>query len=413
MRNRVLEEKKKVIVVSLVTALCLLGDSMLYVVLPVYWYYVGLLSLWEVGLILSINRLVRLPLNPFIGWLYTKITLRTGLIIAVLLATITTIGYGFADGLWLWLLLRCVWGFTWSLLRLGGFFTVISYANDQNRGYLMGLYNGLYRLGSLFGMLIGGILSSIIGLKYVCILFGLFSLLGLPLILMTVDHTLVTEKTNKSAIELKQLPWLHPHIVKVIFSGFIIALLIQGVFTSTLSFMIGYHFSDTISLFGFMIGVAALSGILQAARWAWEPFLAAKIGSLSDGPKGRVPYFIASLIISAIGYACISWSMPIYIWFILVLIIMLSATALTTLMDALTADVAKTTNAISLMTAYSIALDFGAALGPFLAYLFLNLDNGVMYTYMGGAILFFIVAMIWYIPQKKLENNWSKHSLQQ
>ena len=63
--------KAYVIVVSLITAACLFGDSMLYIVLPVHYQDAGLSSLWEVGIILSMNRLIRLPLNPLVGRLYT------------------------------------------------------------------------------------------------------------------------------------------------------------------------------------------------------------------------------------------------------------------------------------------------------------------------------------------------------
>ncbi len=51
---------RRVIVLSLITAACLIGDSMLYIVLPVHFAEAGLGSLWEVGIILSANRLVRL-----------------------------------------------------------------------------------------------------------------------------------------------------------------------------------------------------------------------------------------------------------------------------------------------------------------------------------------------------------------
>ena len=51
---------RQVIVISLITAACLIGDSMLYIVLPICFAQAGLSSLWEVGIILSVNRLVRL-----------------------------------------------------------------------------------------------------------------------------------------------------------------------------------------------------------------------------------------------------------------------------------------------------------------------------------------------------------------
>lgn len=70
---------RQVIVISLITAACLIGDSMLYIVLPICFAQAGLSSLWEVGIILSVNRLVRLPLNPMVGWLYRHISDRTGI----------------------------------------------------------------------------------------------------------------------------------------------------------------------------------------------------------------------------------------------------------------------------------------------------------------------------------------------
>lgn len=395
------QEKKKVVVVSLVTALCLLGDSMLYVVLPIYWREAGLLSLWEVGLLLSVNRLVRLPLNPFIGWLYTKISLRTGLVIAVCFAALTTAGYGWVQGLWLWVLLRCLWGFSWSLLRLGGFFTVISYADEQHRGYLMGLYNGLYRLGSLFGMILGGLLASLFGLTWVASLFGFCSLLGLFLVFWSVDAELVSKGNSKAhdqsgkTEEREPINWFKPDIVKVIGSGFLLTLLINGIFASTLSYLLHYHFTEQVSLFGLVIGVATLSGFLQGARWGWEPFLAAFIGRISDGPRGRLPYFLGALALSAIGYASLPWSMSIYPLLLFLLLTMLSATALTTLMDALTADVAKTTNTIALMTVYTVALDLGAAIGPLIAYLLFLVKHGLVYTYLLSAGLFLLIALLW------------------
>jgi len=49
---------RPIVVIALLTAVCLIGDSMLYVVLPTHWKEVGLFSLWEVGILLSVNRLV-------------------------------------------------------------------------------------------------------------------------------------------------------------------------------------------------------------------------------------------------------------------------------------------------------------------------------------------------------------------
>lgn len=50
-----------IVTIALVTAFCLLGDSMLYIALPIYWEEAGLDALWQVGILLAINRFVRLP----------------------------------------------------------------------------------------------------------------------------------------------------------------------------------------------------------------------------------------------------------------------------------------------------------------------------------------------------------------
>nr|WP_307554137.1 MULTISPECIES: hypothetical protein [unclassified Paenibacillus] len=117
---------------------------MLYVVLPIHWYDVGLTSLIEVGILLSVNRFVRLPLGPLIGWLYKKNSIRNGVFLAVFLAGMTTLLYGWVDGFYSWLILRCIWGVAWSLLRLGSYFMILELSDDLNRGYFMGTYNGLY-----------------------------------------------------------------------------------------------------------------------------------------------------------------------------------------------------------------------------------------------------------------------------
>ncbi len=71
---------------AVVSALCLTGDTMLYIALPLFWQECGLTALWQVGVLLAVNRLVRLPLNPLVRLLYTRIDQRTGMALAVVLA---------------------------------------------------------------------------------------------------------------------------------------------------------------------------------------------------------------------------------------------------------------------------------------------------------------------------------------
>lgn len=92
---------------AVVSAFCLTGDTMLYIALPLFWQECGLTALWQVGVLLAVNRLVRLPLNPLVRLLYTRIDQRTGMALAVVLAASTTLLYGVAQSFALWPLLLC------------------------------------------------------------------------------------------------------------------------------------------------------------------------------------------------------------------------------------------------------------------------------------------------------------------
>ena len=397
-----------IIVVAIVTALSLLGDSMLYIVLPLYWEEAGLDSIWQVGILLSINRFVRLPFNPLAGWVYKRISLRAGLIMAVILGGLTTLGYGLLEGFIAWVILRGLWGIAWSLFRIGGLSAVAFFADERHRGQSMGLYNGVYRLGSLGGMLFGGILVPFIGLSTVSIIFGVLTLLGIPLIMYFL-------KTKEKPHKAEKVPALNKAILSqstftyklsIIITGFFIAMLYQGVFTSTISLVIENVHGQSISIFGTVLSATLLSGIILSARWVWEPSLGKLFGHWSDGQRGRIPIFVISLIFASFTFGFISNNLTISVWVIITFLVMIGATSITTVMDAIALDTAKASNVVSFLTIYSIAQDVGAALGPFISFMIIELKLGFTYLYWGGSGLFISLAVLWsmiHLSEKKIK----------
>lgn len=391
--------------IAIVTALSMTGDSMLYIVLPIYWKSAGLDSIWQVGILLAANRLIRLPLNPFVGWYYQRASLRKGLVAAVVLSSVTTCGYGLAKGFIAWLILRCAWGCAWSLLRIGGLSAVTRFSEDSRLGKTMGTYNGLYRLGSLMGMLIGGALVPIGGIQAVSLALGLISLIGLPLIFHSIPKKDIGQwKTENRSFRFQEFPvgLFSRNIIIVIGSGFFISMLFQGLFVSSLSAAILFHYGNDVHLLGTVVSASALSGFIQAARWTWEPFLASLFGAWSDGTHGRMPLYITSLCVAAVIFGVLTLPSPVWYWIVFIIIVMLSATALTTLTDALASDVSKSKpdHMIVFLTIYSIAVDLGAALGPLIAYLLISVNDGFQYMYLGGSGLFFAIAALWYFERK-------------
>jgi len=146
------------------------------------------------------------------------------------------------------------------------------------------------------------------------------------------------------------------------------ALIYQGIVTSTLSYLIEIHNGSVVLIFGCLIGASSLAGILQAIRWGFEPFLAPLFGSLTDGKAGRYPLLLVSTLLASILFALVSFDLPLWLWIGVLLLLQATATSLTTIADALAADTASNGAKIKIMTTYSLLIDFGAALGPILAY---------------------------------------------
>ena len=400
MSGKINKNQKALIVISLLTAACLLGDSMLYIVLPTHWQEAGLTSLWEVGILLSVNRFVRLPLNPIISWLYGRLSSRNGILLAGLLAVCTTISYGFIQGFTIWLIMRCIWGIAWTLLRLGAYFTILQISDETNRGYFMGTYNGLYRLGSLGGMLLGGLFGDLYGIAVPAVIFGTISLLALPFVreLSTTAFKLENEQKNDFAGIIK-----NSDVLWTLLTGLFVALVYQGVLMSSLSYLIQNH--DLLSIFGLQlsIGGASAAGILQALRWSWEPYLAPWIGRVSDGKNGRIKILQYTLLLAAFLFLLLPGTMPAAIWLTLILLILVTATVLTTIVDTVACDVAFCFPAKTFMSMYSLAIDVGAALGPILSYTISSFYGPYLIYYL-VAVGLLLISTKWVIRPLKVSN---------
>lgn len=390
-------QSKPIIVISLITAACLVGDSMLYVVLPTHWQEMGLTSLWQIGAILSINRLIRLPLNPLVSHLYKRISARSGILFAVFLSVLTTAGYGLVSDFVIFLLLRCLWGLAWTFLRLGAYFTILDYSTDANRGRSMGLYNGLYRLGSLVGMLAGGILADLFQVELTALFFACISLACIPAVFIYISRSAKGMVEDAAKSEKDFSLWQHLDTLPILLVGMAVAMIYQGMFTSTLSYIIEVHNSPATSIGGLLIGAASLGGILQAIRWGWEPWLAPWFGSLTDGAGGRYRLLVLSTAAAALLFALLPMEMALPLWLILLLLLQLTATSLTTITDALAADAATRSARVKLMTLYSLLIDLGSAIGPMLAYL-LN-EYTASYASCWVAALFLLLITLAYAPR--------------
>jgi MFS family permease len=145
-----------VAVVGGCVGLAIMGDSLMYSILPLAAPSLGI-PLPLVGVLLSVNRLVRLFSNAGASRVFEQFGPRWPFVGSLALGAIATLLYGIATGFILFLVARMLWGISWSGLRHGGYQAVWT-GEPSQKGRLTGLLWGLVRLGSAIGVLVGGVL---------------------------------------------------------------------------------------------------------------------------------------------------------------------------------------------------------------------------------------------------------------
>jgi MFS family permease len=388
--------RKPIILMALITAVSLFGDSMLYIALPLHWKEVGLTSLVEVGILLSANRFIRLPLNPLISWLYTKMSIRFGLTIAVIIAGTTTVLYGWAQGFVFWFILRCIWGLAWSIIRLGAYLMILESSTNENRGHFMGTFNGLSRIGNLVGMLAGGFFIEWFGIRDVTAVFGVLAFMVLPVVFQipnSKNRTVSESSKLTRSFLIKQ-----PMLMWMLLTVFLVMLSLEGMITATLSHLIDVRQSK-MSLYGVIMSAAALAGILQASRLVISVFLSPWVGKRSDGKWGRRPFLTIALLLASVFVSIVQFDLPLVIWLLNLLALLLTSSILFVVMDAFTSDIVTAKMKAATITLYVIVSDIGAAFGPVLGYLS-ERSLGLSTTYWISAAVLFLLSVRWTFSAK-------------
>ena len=128
---------RPVLLVSAATAASLLGDQVLYSVLPVYYAELGLVPL-QVGILLSANRWIRLATNYLAHVLTERLgSHRTLFVGAFALGSLTTAAYTVTGVFLVLLTARVAWGLAWSFIRHLGVLHIMSDTPVGSEGRIM------------------------------------------------------------------------------------------------------------------------------------------------------------------------------------------------------------------------------------------------------------------------------------
>jgi len=384
---------KRVLSTATVAALTLLGDSLLYVVLPLEAAALGLSGL-QVGVLLSANRFVRLFTNSGASWLMRRFPPGPPFAAATVLAALTTAAYTLTPAFLPFVIARFLWGLVFSTVRLGCFVTVLAVAGDSSRGRLMGLYRSISRCGSLTAVLAGGYLYDAYGYHAAMLAMATGTLLALPLALWggpVAERAVLApalppgraQRTPKQGLRRGLLAdWFgSARLLAVNWCAFSLSFVARGVVTATLSLFLARAFGDR---FG-SLGVATVASWLIGVRWLTEIGLATPLGALSDR-IGRARSAAGWTLAATAAILALALAPTIGVAVLAAVLLFIAASGLGSTLDAAAGDLAPPERRAQVMSAYADWSDIGAALGPLLALTFAD-SLGLRPVYALGAIL--------------------------
>lgn len=345
-----------------VLGLAWMGDSLIYVVLPLNAVAFGI-ELPLVGLVLSLNRIVRILGYGWIGALSRRFGGRLLMALAAFGAALSTIAYGLAQGVAVLIAARFVWGLAYGVLNVLS--TVYALGRSGNSGWLVGLSRAISTLGPAVALSAGAAAATVIGPQWAFIFLGLLGLLAVPLALALPD--LGDVAAEETPIPNKR--WV-PSSLNLLF--FAIMLAVDGIFPMTLALLLSQWFST---------GSAMLTAGLMLACLRVATVVGSLIGGKFVDRVGAQP----ALILSVMGIIFALFCVAAGHLYIAAAIITLARSTVGTTGAVLVGGQTGGTK-VERMAALSTWADCGLAAGP--------LIGGSLFTTLGVPMLYALLGII-------------------
>lgn len=347
---------------SLIMSMALMGDALLYAVLPAYAEEFGLTLPW-VGVMLSANRFVRVFAYGALARLTQRIGIRRMCIVAALAATVSTALYGFGQGPAIMLIARIVWGLTYGILVL----VTLSYAVEYRAmaGTRVGVGQAIQRIGPIMALFGGAWMVGEIGPQ------SAFAILAIPTAFSVILAFSLPKAAGAEPKRSKPASLSRPKPIDVLF--FLQGYGVDGVFavSITLIFAREAPLADAV----------ASGGALLAMRHFGEAISAPLFGWVADRHGARRVFFVAA-ILTMLGFVLVAIGATVAG----ALVMLLFRGALASLGPAvITQALAAEDEAIGPLARMQAWRDFGAACGP--------LATGFLLTVLSAEIQHAVMAL--------------------
>jgi MFS family permease len=374
------------LIIPLGLAICLscFGDLTLYASLVTRLDVVGL-TLVQLGIILSIHRLIRIPGNPLAGLLLDRFGRRRPLFIAgMVLAVVSSAAYGLVHGFWPFLLGRLAWGLAWMLINVTGTTMVLDVSSPATRGRLSGLYNTGMWAGYALGPLVGGFLVDSLVFRDAMLILAAISAVGLLVVVLLLPETAPIQRGHSEVQPQAKLEfqkrfkaffssWLdlvrdYPESRVALVSFCFTQFAGDGIMLSSVALLFSRRFGDTISIGTLVLGAATASGVLLALRAVLAAATGPLAGRVSDGRLGRPLIISVSFGLGILSFVVLAFSESIPWALVGIILGALSGGALLAILTAYMGDQIPPEKLGSGMGLFATAGDVGSTLGPLVAF---------------------------------------------
>ena len=406
----------RVLYMTMILGAVILGDSMIYNVLPTGVDSFGV-SVALVGVLLSANRIVRFVSNTLAAWVLERFGIIVPLSISILIAIGTSATYGLARGFAILLVARVMWGIAFSVFRLSGFLLTIQETQDSNRGRIMGFYTSGARTGSIIGVLVGGLLFDIVGKTVSFLAVAAFGLLAIPAIIAlardlkrvgtALGDLRLPESSDcggdgepgTSRRELIKQNWFWNFLVSPVpeltrfqrrqiltacITYFAFHTVMSGILVGSMGYFLSQKLPDGLTIAGVAIGIATLNGVIISTRWA-SGLAAPYFGYLGDR-YGREKVVLVAIPICLVSLMLLAFPASLLATVLFLPPAFAATGASITALDATVGGLAPANRRATVMSRYATWQDVGSAIGPLVAYAALGFTSSTL-VYIGGAVL--------------------------
>ena len=390
-----------VLVTSLAVAAALLGDAMLYVVMPSrpeLWH----LTIIQVGVLLSVNRLVRLFTNPLSSVFVEKFGIYTPFRVSLLSSLSVLVAYAFTNNFIVLVFARLLWGTCWSILRLVSQWVASEQSTTENLGLNLSSNASIIRLGSIGGAVFGGVLSDYLGFETAFSIFGVFTLIGFG---AWIRKTTYSSKKQTIANGRKLSGFIHVlrdfRVLILSITSMFGGLVFSGLIGATIGHFLRYRYGLEFDLISITFGVATITGFTLGLKSLTEVLVGPFGGYFSDR-YGRYKSLVISAALTSISLLFLGFSQTILVTFFVLPLVFISGVMAMMQLLSLLGMIVDEESRSQVFSVFNTFQDFGSALGPLIGLSLISANLLPALYSISGILLFILIVVACLLLSKDL-----------